>query len=125
MWTVIRYLHEVALAFFLGGQLMLVMAVVPVVRRHGSEAAMAAVARRFGIGSGVALVVLLATGIAMAGHYSRWEDSTLQIKLMLVVLLAVLLGMHVVSPKARALSIAVLLSTLVIVWLGVELAHGL
>jgi FtsH-binding integral membrane protein len=96
-----------------------------VVRRHGSEAAMAAVARRFGIGSGVALVVLLATGIAMAGHYSLWEDSTLQIKLMLVVLLAVLLGMHVVSPKARALSIAVLLSTLVIVWLGVELAHGL
>src|SRR5215213_4764553 len=70
MWTVVRYLHELALAFFLGGQLMLAAVVVPVVRRRGGDdAAMLDMARRFGVGSGIALAVLLVTGIAMAAHF--------------------------------------------------------
>ena len=124
VWTVIRFLHIVALAFFLGGQIMLAAAVVPAVRRHGSEEAMAGVARRFGIGSGIALAVLIATGVAMAEHLSRWSDSTLQVKLMLLVLVGVLLGLHIASPKSRAISVAVLLTTLLIVWLGVDLSHA-
>ena len=51
---------------------------------------MLSVARRFGIASAVAIAVLLATGIAMASHYSRWEDDTLKAKLAVLVLVAVL-----------------------------------
>ena len=80
-WTLIHFLHLVALTFFVGGQLMLVVAVVPAIRRHGDDVAMRAVARRFGIGSLVAIVVLLATGAAMASHFARWQDHVLQIKL--------------------------------------------
>ena len=85
-WTLIRFLHLMALAFFVGGQLLLVAAVVPVLR-GGEEATMLRVARRFGIGSLVALTILIATGIAMADHYSRWGDDTLNAKLGLLVLL--------------------------------------
>ena len=122
-WTFIRFLHVVALAFFIGGQLMLVLAVVPAVRRHGDEAAMRAVARRFGIGSLVAIVTLVATGAAMASHFARWEDDVLRAKLALVVLIGVLIGLHVVAPTSRALSAALLVTSLVVVWLGVELVH--
>jgi uncharacterized membrane protein len=123
-WTLIRFLHVAALAFFLGGQIMLVAVVVPAVRHSGDEGAMRAVARRFGIGSAVALVVLIATGVALAEHVGRWEDSTLHAKLGLLVLIGVLTGMHIARPGNRALSVALFLTTVAIVWLGVELAHG-
>jgi uncharacterized membrane protein len=122
-WTVVRFLHIVALALFVGGQLVLVVAVVPTVRQHGTELAMRAVARRFGIASGVALVVLLVTGGAMASHFARWQDNLLQAKLALVVLIGVLVGLHIASPTSRAISIAILLTSLLVVWLGVELTH--
>jgi hypothetical protein len=121
-WTVIRYLHIVALAFFVGGQLLL-LAVVPLVRRHGGDVALRGVARRFGIGSAVAIVVLVATGAAMASHLSRWHDDVLRLKLALVVLIGVLIGLHVVAPTARLLSLGVLVASLLVVWLGVVLAH--
>jgi putative copper export protein len=121
-WTLIRFLHLVALAFFVGGQLMLVVAVVPALRGH-SDVAMRAVTRRFGIGSLVAIVVLVATGAAMASHLARWHDHVLQVKLMLVVLIGVLIALHIVTPSSRALSIVVLLVSLAVVWLGVALAH--
>ena len=122
-WTLIRFLHLVALAFFVGGQLMLVVAVVPAVRRHSDEVAMRAVARRFGIGSLVAILVLIATGVAMASHFARWQDNVLQIKLMLVVLIGVHIAFHIVTPSSRALSITLFLVSLAVVWLGVELSH--
>ena len=52
----------------------------------------------------MAIAVLLATGIAMASHYSRWEDDTLKAKLAVLVLVAVLTGLHIASPQSRALS---------------------
>jgi uncharacterized membrane protein len=122
-WTLIRFLHLVALALFVGGQLMLVVAVVPAVRRHGNDVAMRAVARRFGVGSLFAIVVLIATGTAMASHSARWQDHVLQVKLMLVVLIGVLIAFHIVTPSSRALSVALLLVSLAVVWLGVELTH--
>jgi uncharacterized membrane protein len=122
-WTLIRFLHVVALAFFVGGQLVLVVAVVPAVRRHGNEQAMRAMARGFGIGSLVAIAVLAGTGSAMASHLARWQDSLLQVKLMLVVLVGVLIAFHIVSPGNRAISVLVFLVSLAIVWLGVELTH--
>ena len=122
-WTLIRFLHVVALAFFVGGQLVLVVAIVPAVHRAGDDALMSDVARRFGIGSLGAIVVLVATGAAMAAHLGRWHDSVLQVKLMLVVLVGVLIVFHIASPHSRALSMLVFLVSLAIVWLGVELAH--
>ena len=124
MWTLIRFLHLIAMAFFVGGQLMLVAAVVPAVRRHAPDAAMRSVARRFGIGSLVALAVLLATGAAMASRNDRWGDSVLQVKLTVLALVGVLLGLHIARPQARGLSVAVFLASLALVWLGVELSHG-
>lgn len=123
-WTVVRYLHLLGLIFFVGGQLMLVAAVAPAVRRHGTDEAMRDVAKRFGIGSGVALAAVIATGVAMASHYSLWHSSVLQAKLAVLVLVFVLTGLHTVVPRSRALSLATLAASLVIVWLGLKLTHG-
>ena len=120
--TAVRFLHVLALTFFVGGQIMLVVAVVPVLRRD-DPAAMRAIARRFGYGSLVALAVLAATGAAMADRYDRWDDSLLQIKLMFVVLIGVLVALHVARPGSRWLAVAVFAATLVTLWLGVNLAH--
>src|SRR5919201_4335059 len=79
MWLVVRYLHLLALAFFVGGQIMLAGVVVPVERGEENRARLRAIARRFGWGTLAALFVLIATGTALAGHYDRWDDSTLQI----------------------------------------------
>jgi uncharacterized membrane protein len=122
-WTLVRFLHIVALAFFVGGQLVLVVAIVPAVHRAGDDALMRDIARRFGIGSLVAILVLVATGAAMASHLERWHDNGLQIKLMLVVLVGVLIVFHITSPNSRALSMLVFLVSLAVVWLGVDLAH--
>jgi uncharacterized membrane protein len=123
-WTLIRWAHELAMAFFVGGQLVLVAVLVPAVRRRADDGLMRDVGRRFGIGSVIALAVLVATGTAMAGHFDRWGDDTLQLKLALVVVVVVLVGLHAVTPRNRALSIAVLACSLAVAWLGVELAHG-
>ena len=42
---------------------------------------------------------------------------------MLLVLIGVLTALHVVTPYARAVSIAVFLTSLAVVWLGVVLTH--
>jgi len=123
-WTVIRFLHVAAVVFFVGGQLLLVTAVAPAVRRHGTDAAMRSIARRFGAGSGIALLVLVATGAAMASHLARWHSSILHEKLAVIALVGVLAAVHVATPKSRLLAHAVLVASLLVVWLGVKLAHG-
>ena len=85
---------------------------------------MRAVARRFGIASVVALGLLIATGAAMAGHFARWDDPTLQAKLGLLVLIGVLLALHVATPYTRVISLTVLATSILIVWLGLRLTHG-
>jgi uncharacterized membrane protein len=121
--TVLRYLHELSFIFFAGGQLLLLLAVTPAIRRHGSDAAMKEAARRFGMGSAVALLVLIATGIAMASHFDDWARGVLHVKLALVVVVLVLLGLHVVRPRTRGLSLLMVAVSLGIVWCGVQLAH--
>ena len=120
--TVVRFLHLLAIAFFVGGQLVLVAAVTPVL--SGDRERMRAVARRFGIGSAVALAVIVGTGAALASHYNRWGDGTLHAKLGLLVLVFVLTGAHVFTDRVRAISLSILAVSLAIVYLGVELAHG-
>jgi hypothetical protein len=49
-------------------------------------------ARRFGIGSAVALLVIIATGAAMASHFHLWGDTTLHWKIGLLVVVFILTG---------------------------------
>ena len=123
-WLAIRWLHLLAMAFFVGGQLFLAVAVVPVERRTPDRERLRAIARRFGWGTLIAIGALLATGAAMASHYHRWGDSTLHVKLGLVALVAVLVVWHMRRPAQHVLEGLVFLVSLTIVWLGLVLAHG-
>jgi uncharacterized membrane protein len=123
-WTVVRFLHVGALALFVGGQLALVTAIVPVMRRRPDDGAMRAIGRRFGVASLVAIVILIGTGVAMAERLDRWSDPTLQVKVMLVVVVGVLTALHAMTPRSRGLSIALFAASLAVLWLGVELTHG-
>ncbi len=122
-WHAILYLHLIAMAFFLGGQLMLASAVVPALRGEDNREQLRAVARRFGWGSLVALAVLIATGSAMAGHLDLWGDGTLHVKLALVAVAVGLVGVHLRYPRAHLLEAAIFLVTLAIVWEAVQLAN--
>lgn len=121
LWNGVLWLHLLAMAFFVGGQLMLAAVVVPVLR-GGDRAALRAAARRFGIGTLLAVGVLVATGVGMASHYHRWSDSTLQVKLALVVLVGVLIVAHMRWPEQHALDGAIFLASVAIVWLGIVVA---
>ena len=123
LWLGIRWLHVLAMAFFVGGQLFLVVAVVPVERASPDRERLRAIARRFGYATLVAIGVLLATGTAMASRFALWDDGTLQLKLALVALVAVLVVWHMRRPGMHALEGAVFLVSLAIVWLGLTLAH--
>lgn len=121
-WQAVLYLHLLGMAFFVGGQLVFGIAVVPVLRGDPDRERMRGIARRFGYGSLVALGVLFVTGWAMASHYGLWDSSTLQWKLALVGAVIGLTFVHLHRPKLHALQAAILLASLAIVWLGVELA---
>lgn len=125
-WQAVLYLHLLAMAFFVGGQLVFGIAVVPILRGDPDpeRARMRAIARRFGYGSLVALGVLLLTGWAMASHEDLWDSSTLQWKLGLVGVVIALTVVHLRRPKLHALQAAILLASLAIVWLGLELVTG-
>jgi len=122
--AVVRYLHLIAMAFFVGGQLFLAAAVVPALRGAPDREGLRAIARRFGVGSLVAIAVLIATGTAMASHYDQWGDVKLHVKLALVVVVGVLIVWHMRRPTLHAIEGAVFVVSLAIVWLGVSLAHG-
>ncbi len=118
-WNGVLWLHLVAMAFFVGGQLMLAAVVVPVLRGLEDRGPLTAAARRFGVGTVIAFAVLIVTGIAMASHYHLWSDSTLRVKMVLVVLVAALIGAHLRRPEWHVLDAAIFLVSLAIVWLGV------
>jgi uncharacterized membrane protein len=121
-WQAVLYLHLIAMAFFLGGQLLLATAVVPALRGEQDRERLRAVARSFGWGSLVALAVLIATGAAMAGHLDLWDDGTLQVKLALVAVALILVAVHLRYSRAHLLQAAIFVVTLAIAWEGVQLA---
>ena len=122
MWDVVLTLHLLAMAFFVGGQIFLGAALVPVERRAPDRERLRAVARRFGWGSVIALGVLVATGAALASHYHRWGDSTLQVKLGLVGLVIVFVLAHLRRPNNHVLDGLILVTSVAIVYLGVRVA---
>ncbi len=122
-WTAVLWLHLVAMAFFVGGQLFLAAVVVPALRAADTRPALRTIARRFGAGTLVAIGVLLASGAAMASHYRLWSDGTLHVKLALVAVVAGLVVWHMGRPQLHALEGLIFLGSLAIVWLGVAIAH--
>jgi uncharacterized membrane protein len=121
--TFVRYLHLLAMAFFVGGQIFLVAAVVPSLRADDDRDRLRAIARRFGWGTLAAIAVLIGTGIPLASHFHQWDSGTLQIKLVFVVLVAALVVWHMRRPQLHALEGAIFVGSLAIVWLGVSIAH--
>jgi uncharacterized membrane protein len=122
-WLAVRWLHVLAMALFVGGQLVLAVAIVPTLRgAHGDQ--LRSIARRFGWASLAALVVLIATGSALAAHDDVWGSGTLHVKLALVVLVGALIAWHMRRPGAHAIEGVVFLVSIAIVWLGLALAHG-
>lgn len=122
-WRGVLWLHLLAMAFFVGGQLMLGAVVVPVLRNAPDGAALRSAARRFGCGTLAAIGVLVLTGAAIASHRHLWSDHTLQTKLGLVVVVAVLILAHLRKPTWRALDGAILIVSLAIVWCGIAVAQ--
>ena len=122
VWNGVLWLHLIGMAFFVGGQLMLATVVVPVLRGLGDREPLRAAARRFGVGTAIAFGVLILSGAALATHEHKWSDSTLQVKMALVAVVAVLIGVHMRLPEAHALEAAVFVVSLAIVWLGIVVA---
>jgi hypothetical protein len=58
----------------------------------------------------------------MASHFHKWSHSTLQVKLGLVALVAVLIVAHMRRPDWHVLDVAIFAASLAIVWLGVVVA---
>ena len=123
-WRIVLYLHLLAMAFFIGGQLVFGLAVVPLLRGDGDRETLRAVGRRFGYGSLAALAVLVITGWGMASHFQLWGSSTLHWKLALVALVIALAVAHLRWAKLHALQGAILIASLAIAYLGVVLATG-
>ncbi len=122
-WELVRWLHLLAMAFFVGGQLVLVVAVVPAFRGDPDRDRLRAIARRFGWGSLAALAVLLPTGAAMADRFGLWDAERLHVKLALVAVAGLLILWHLRRPGQHWIEGAVFVVSLAIVWLGVTLAH--
>jgi uncharacterized membrane protein len=123
LWQAVLYVHLLAMAFFVGGQIVVATAVVPVERTAPDAERLRAIARRFGYGSVVALALLLASGAALASHHGLWGSGTLQLKLGLVGAVILLTLLHLRHPRAHAVQAAVFGATLGIVWLGLDLAE--
>ena len=121
-WQIVLYLHVLGMAFFVGGQIFLGVVVVPAHLRRPDAIELGPIARGFGIGSAVALVILIATGSALASHLDLWDSPTLHAKLALLGVVLLLTVAHLRWPRAHVLQAGVLLCTLTIVYLGLELA---
>ena len=115
------FLHLVAMAFFVGGQLMLAAVVVPVVRDGSDDGAMKAVARRFGVGSAIAIAVMIVSGIVMASHYNLFTTPEFHIKMTLFIAVLVALGLHMKFSGSHVLMAITFLLTLGVVWTGIAL----
>lgn len=127
-WDVVLWIHLLAMAFFVGGQLFLGAAVVPVFRAQGGSEGpahqwMQPIARRFGWGSLVALAIAFVTGAAMASNQDLWRETWLNVKMTLVLVAIVLVALHVFVTKGsnRVLQTLILVDSLAIVLVATAL----
>jgi putative copper export protein len=128
-WDTIRlFLHVLAATIWVGGQLILA-ALVPVLRRFGSDA-LGAAARRFNQVAWTAFAVLVVTGIwnitdvSPKLNHSASYRTTLIVKLVVVLISGVTAALHIRSKgRSRAILGALTgISALAALFLGVLLA---
>jgi putative copper export protein len=129
-WDTIRlFLHVLAATVWVGGQLTLA-ALVPVLRRFGSDA-LGAAARRFNQVAWTAFGVLVVTGIwnivAVRSQISNSASyrTTLIVKLLVVAVSGVTAALHMRSRTARSRAVfgaLTGLSALAALFLGILLA---
>ena len=128
-WDTVRlFLHVLAATIWVGGQLVLA-ALVPALRRFGTDV-LGAAARRFNQLAWVAFVVLIATGIwnitaAGPGSHSSSYRTTLIVKLAAVAVSGVAAFLHARARTARGRAVYGALtgiSALAALFLGVLLA---
>lgn len=123
-WTFLIFLHVLAMAYFLGGQIMLAANVVPALRNSPkSTEEIRAVAQRFGMGSLAALGVLLLTGMMLASHFEMWDYGPFHVKMALVVATIVAVFIHMMRGQSHALMGITFLLTLATVYAGIDLTH--
>lgn len=103
-WQLVLFLHLLAAAVWIGGQIT-VFAVAPMIRARAGDRerdVLGAVGRTFGAVSGVALLVLLVTGLAQADHvgwstgdlFANETSRLISEKLFLVIGMIVLSALH-------------------------------
>lgn len=123
-WTFLVFLHVVAMAFFLGGQIMLAFTVVPVMREEPAQPErIREIAQRFGIGSLIALGFLLLTGMMLASHFMLWDYGPFQVKMALVIATIVAVLLHMMRGNSHVLMGITFILTLATVYAGVNLTH--
>ncbi|MEH3055189.1 MAG: hypothetical protein PGN13_14515 [Patulibacter minatonensis] len=120
IWTFVHWVHLLAMAFFIGGQIILAAVLVPVLK--GDEK-LKVIARRYGFGSLIALGLLIVTGVQMASHEDDWGNTNLQVKLVLLGVLIVLIGAHTHMGTKRWMDPVIGVLSLAVMTLGVVLAH--
>jgi uncharacterized membrane protein len=127
-WDFVLWIHLLAMALFVGGQLFLGLAVVPTYVAQGGQSGpahewMQPIARRFGWASLGALAIALITGSMLASHLNLWSDSAMSAKLGLVVVAIALTCLHVfvVHGSNRLLQMLILLDSLAIVLVATAL----
>ena len=123
-WLAVRWLHVLAMALFVGGQLVLVVAVIPALRtRRAPGAARDRPALRLGVAGRARRArsppaarsppTTTAGAPARCRSSSRWWSAS-----------AALIAWHLRRPGAHAIEGLIFLVSLAIVWLGLALAHG-
>jgi uncharacterized membrane protein len=120
-WNGVLWVHLIAMAFFVGGQLMLATVVVPLLRGLEDRELLRAAARRFGVGTAIAFGLLVLSGAALATHEHLWRDSTLHLKIGLVALVAVLIALHMRWSEQHVLEGAIFVVSVAIVWVATDL----
>ena len=140
-WTLLIFVHVLAATFWVGGQLMLVVVVLPLLRRGAPPQQVrelaTATGRRFAaITNWGLLPILVVTGLTLAWWNGVRPDNltsthfgrVLLVKAALVVVVFSLAGLHGVAARrlqrrgVRALAVATLLISIAIVGLGAALA---
>jgi uncharacterized membrane protein len=94
-WTIVRFVHLLSAAIWVGGQAALFLA-VPVIRQHTPDPGviLGTIGRRFGGLAGPALVLLLVTGMAQASHFDLWDAGEVHGKLTIWIVVFLLTGVH-------------------------------
>ena len=94
-WTLVRFIHLLSAAIWVGGQAALFVA-VPVIRAATPDAGpiLGTIGRRFGALAGPALLLLLVTGMAQASHFELWDAREVREKLGILIIVLVLTAIH-------------------------------